>query len=796
MIATSLEGCVDSTCIEVYVSGPPIAEFVMDTTMGCAILPVTFTNMSIGYQYVNYFWDFEGGDPPTSTIEQPGTVLFDQGTTDTTYFITLTAENHCGVDSFTDSIIVFPKPLTDFAASQYSGCTPLPVAFNNITLGEPDSFLWDMGNGNIYMDSIPPDQLYTAVGPDNEIYNVTLIAFNECGSDTLTQQILVKPDSIRAFFSVDVNDGCEPLTVNFDNSTAPDSAIVYNWFFDQNDDTSNAVDTSYTFYATGDTITTYTVSLVADNGCARDTFSLDITVKPAPDVSFEVPPVVCAEDSVQFFNTSIDVSGPIWEFGDGDTSLANNPIHLYDEPGEYTVTLTVFANNTGCPNTDSTVILVRELPEPALDASPTAGCPPLVVTLVNESQDGVFFTWDFGDGNTDVGPNPGSHIYRESGFYDITLTAIDSFGCAGDTVFSFIQVYPVPIADFEVEMLDSCGLPQEVCMINFSEGALGFDWLVDGIPSTDNSPCFIFDEAGTYDVSLLVENEFTCTDMATGQFTVYDEPLALFEGDTVSCLGELMIFNNLSENADYVFWDYGDGTTDTTWHGTHIYADTGAYQVTLIVGNGSGCMDTFSLTELVRVYLSPTADFTFEKLDDELGNTYEFIDQSSEDAINFFWDMGDDSTYTTPDVIHRYISSRPKTITHIVSNMYGCADTAIALLELDLLTGLFIPNILEPNNNEEFENTIFLPKGIGLEEYHIAVYARNGQLVWESIELDPFDEGIPVGFWDGTFDGEELPGGVYVWKVHKAKFRNGLIWEGMKDESGKYRTSNYLYLVR
>ena len=797
LIATSLEGCVDSTCIEVYVSGPPVAEFVMDTTMGCAILPVTFTNTSIGYQYVSYFWDFEGGDPPTSTLAQPGTILFDQGTTDTTYYITLTAENHCGVDTYTDSIIVFPKPLTNFAASQYSGCTPLTVAFNNFTLGEPDSFKWDMGNGNMYMDSIPPDQIYIAEGSDNEIYDITLIAFNECGSDTLIQQILVKPDSIRAFFSVDETVGCEPFTVSFDNSTAPDSAIVYNWYFDQNDDTSNAVDTSYTFFATGDSITIYTVSLVADNGCARDTFSLDLTVNPAPDVSFESPPVACAEDSVQFFNTSIDdVNGLFWEFGDGNTSTATNPIHLYGLPGIYTVTLTANAVGTGCPGSDSTQILVQDFPEPSLVVSPLFGCPPLVVNIENETMGGVFYTWDFGDGNTDVGPNPGSHTYTESGFYDIILTAIDSFGCEGDTVFSSIHVYPVPLADFEIEMLDSCGLPQEVCMINFSEGALGFDWLVGGIPSTENNPCFIFDAAGTYDVSLIAENEFTCTDMATDQFTVYDEPIALFEGDTVSCLGELMVFNNLSEHADYVFWDYGDGTTDTTWHGTHIYRDTGAYQVTLVVGNGSGCMDTFSLTELVRVYLSPIADFTYEKLEDELGNTYEFIDQSSEDAINFFWEMGDDSTYMTPDVIHRYLSSYPKRITHIVSNMYGCADTAFAEIKLDLLTGLFIPNILEPNNSEDEENTIFLPKGIGLEEYHIAVYARNGQLMWESTELDPFDEGMPIGFWDGTFKGRDMPGGVYVWKVHKAKFLDGSIWQGMEDESGKKRVSNFLYLVR
>ncbi|MCB0580295.1 MAG: hypothetical protein KDD10_13415, partial [Phaeodactylibacter sp.] len=180
LIATSQEGCTDSTSLEVFVSGPPEASFVMDTTMGCAILPVTFTNTSVGYEYVEYQWDF-GYDGQVSNLEQPGTIFYDQGTRDTTYYITLTVQNHCGVDAFTDSVLVFPQPLPDFVASQYSGCSPLDVAFNNFTLGNPDSFLWDLGNGITSTDSIPPDQVYLAEDSLNVIYTVTLYAFNECG---------------------------------------------------------------------------------------------------------------------------------------------------------------------------------------------------------------------------------------------------------------------------------------------------------------------------------------------------------------------------------------------------------------------------------------------------------------------------------------------------------------------------------------------------------------------------------------------------------------------------------------
>ncbi|WP_425423030.1 PKD domain-containing protein [Phaeodactylibacter xiamenensis] len=795
LIAISIEGCVDSTSAEVFISGPPVAEFEMDTTMGCAILPVTFTNTSIGYQHVNYSWEFGGGDPLMSTLEQPGTVLFDQGTTDTTYFITMVAENHCGIDSYEDSVIVFPSPLTNFMASQYSGCTPLYVAFNNTTLGEPDSFFWDLGNGLTSTDSIPPDQLYTAVGPDNEIYTVTLVAFNECGLDSMSRDILVKPDSLRAFFSVDVNEGCEPLTVEFSNTTSPDSAIVYNWFFDQNDDTSNAQDTSYTFSAQGDTITTYTVSLVVDNGCARDTFSVDIDVFPRPIVSFEAPSAVCAQDSAYFQNTSIDVNGVFWDFGDGNTSSATNPNHFYDAPGTYMVRLTAFSINTGCPNVDSMEVQVRPLPQPSLSVSPLFGCPPLTVDIENTTMDGVFFTWDFGDGNTDVGGNITDHTYTSTGMYDITLIAVDSFGCGNDTIFSSVEVYPVPEAAFDVHQVDQCGVPQEVCMLNFSVGAQGYEWAAGSFSSEENHPCFIFDEAGTYEVGLIAENVFLCSDTINGEFTVYEKPEAFFEivSDT-TCEGAPVFFDNLSSNAEFVTWYYGDGTVDTSWNGQHEYLDTGIYIVNLVAGNNSGCQDTFTMEPGLTVFPTPLAAFDFEKLDNELPTTFSFTDQSSDDVIWHSWDMGDGSFYNSPNVIHRYLSRFSKQVALTVENMYNCIDTTSAQIDLDVLTGLFVPNILEPSNQVDPEKAVFKPKGIGLEIYHIAIYARNGQLVWESTELD--EEGVPQGEWDGKLAGVDLPGGVYVWKVHEARFIDGTRWDGMEDQKGKLRTSNFLILVR
>ena len=375
------------------------------------------------------------------------------------------------------------------------------------------------------------------------------------------------------------------------------------------------------------------------------------------------------------------------------------------------------------------------------------------------------------------------------------MTAVDSFGCSNDTVFSGIQVYPVPIADFEVQLVDSCGLPQEVCFTNLSTGAQGFDWVINGISSSENNPCLMFDQAGTFDVQLIAQNSFLCSDTISKRFTVYDEPTAEFTAEiTEECDGFQFDFENISTNADFAIWSYGDGSIDTTWNGSHVYADTGTFVVTLTVGNNSGCTDSFVLMDSIKVNPNPVAGIIYDKLDNDPPCSFEFLDDSSDDVIDYFWDMDDGTTYAQEDVIHRYLSRFDKNVFHIVSNIYDCADTASVTIALDLKTGLFIPNILEPTNNTDPEKQIFLPKGIGLEEYHIAVYARNGELVWESIALDI--EGIPTEFWDGTFANTALPNGVYVWKIHKARFLDGTIWDGMKDQSGKERKNGFLHLIR
>ena len=123
------------------------------------------------------------------------------------------------------------------------------------------------------------------------------------------------------------------MTVDFANFATATATIDWN-FGDGN--TSSLPSPSHTYTEPG----TYIVTQFAYGFCGYDTEVATITVLPPPDVSFTNPIQVCKNTPVQFENLSIGTTGNFWDFGDGNTSELNQPVHTYTEAGTYTITLT------------------------------------------------------------------------------------------------------------------------------------------------------------------------------------------------------------------------------------------------------------------------------------------------------------------------------------------------------------------------------------------------------------------------------------------------------------------------
>ncbi len=152
---------------------------------------------------------------------------------------------------------------------------------------------------------------------------------------------------------------------------------------------------------------------------------------------------VCFTDFSTFLPSN-NITSWSWDFGDSNSSSAEDPWHSYAGPGTYTVILTV-SNAAGCEATHQAIITVAGPPTPTVVINPTTVCVGDAVSFSGSGAGIISWLWDFADGATNGGQNA-SHTYLMQGNYMISLTVVNINGCAS-TVTSNVVVYPNPAQD-------------------------------------------------------------------------------------------------------------------------------------------------------------------------------------------------------------------------------------------------------------------------------------------------------------------------------------------------------------
>lgn len=180
---------------------------------------------------------------------------------------------------------------------------------------------------------------------------------------------------------------------------------------------------------------TYTASL--NDGCS-DQLSKDITitVNPLPELDFEVSPnPYCAGLELNFTNNSNYGPGStfMWDFGDGQSSSDENPIHSYTDSGSYIVSLAL-TNENNCSNQLTQSNPVNIVPHPIAQFSYNPLNPNYFEPDVNFNNNSVFasnYQWYFGDGGSSTSQHP-SYSYSDTGWYKVILQASNSLGCVDE----------------------------------------------------------------------------------------------------------------------------------------------------------------------------------------------------------------------------------------------------------------------------------------------------------------------------------------------------------------------------
>jgi len=254
------------------------------------------------------------------------------------------------------------------------------------------------------------------------------------GPKSVTANFLASPPV--AGFSATPTYGIAPLTVQFTNEST--GAITsYAWDFDNNGITDSAVQNpSCTYTGAG----AYTVRLtVTGPGGSDEEIKLNyisVSPPPAPVASFTGTPTSGnAPLTVQFTDTSINnPTSWAWDFDNNGTtdSTVRNPSYTYNNPGAYTVKLTVTNAGGSDSEVKSGYIMVSSAPlapVASFTGTPTSGDAPLTVQFTDAST-GLITTWawDFNnDGTTDSNVQNPSHTYGD-GTYTVKLTVTGPSG--------------------------------------------------------------------------------------------------------------------------------------------------------------------------------------------------------------------------------------------------------------------------------------------------------------------------------------------------------------------------------
>ncbi len=315
---------------------------------------------------------------------------------------------------------------------------------------------------------------------------------------------------------------CNENSLTIQNLSSPSESITdYEWYIDYPDQplTSNLETPTFTFDQPG---IFYGHLVVNPDSLCNDTAFFLVEVSSL-DADFLMAYDTCNAGPVDFIAAPISsamVENYRWDFGDSLTTNGANPAHQYPDAGIYSVQLIV-EDEFQCRDTLVQDLTWRPAPEVILVSPDIAvGCTPLTTTIQNRSRpvDTTYqLYWEFGDGGTDTGLAP-SHVYRNSGNYNVYLSITSPLGCFVDTVFEDLIFADLPPqADFNWSPSADPENFKEFQFMDASERALGWNWIFDTLSIPDIRPAstYVFSDTGSHEVTLIVEDQYGCFDTLT-----------------------------------------------------------------------------------------------------------------------------------------------------------------------------------------------------------------------------------------------------------------------------------------
>jgi len=582
------QGCVSDTCmvINIYANLANRAVKSVFTYNHDSIDNRTLHFVNQSDNANGYYWIF--GDGSYSTAESPSHTYLQPGT----YRVCLASADTVNrkKDSYCMTVIAGNPTCTALADFQFVVDSTHQTRFFNTSTGTYHKVYWDFGDGEVSVNQNPTHQ-YEQPGS----YNVVLTLFDTIGGCMNSSQKLVEvgysPCRAAIEYFVDASNKTMWLSSNSIGNISE-----YLWQLDQGA-TLGGPSGSLTVPTAG--VYNVTLSIYSDIDNCSDQVTEKIQVGSATcNATFSYLVDSLTQKTYFYGGQSAEGTRYYWLFGDGSYSTQTNPVHQYRQVGLYTASLTIFNPTTQCMDYfEQTIVIGGQ----GSDCEANFVYFPSNTNVQqirfrdrsNAKGSIVNYIWDFGDGTWSTLKNP-VHTFNKQGLYNICLSITNSNGISNmscQTIRVGANANDLPKANFTYQV-DPDSLT--VYLQNTSSGQYSLlQWqLGDGYSTTDSNPIYTYSQAGLYLVSLRVSDN---------TYTSYRYRLLNVGLTDTFAVKFAYIVNQYSKKAggypvDFIGaglgdevrlkWNFGDGNTDTTSNSpTHVYADTGTYQVCLTMSD-------------------------------------------------------------------------------------------------------------------------------------------------------------------------------------------------------------------
>ena len=683
LTVTNQNGCTGTVNLPVTVYGSPVAQFTFSSPT-CSSDSVSFTSIAIAAHGTIHDWYWTFGDGGTTHIVFPGNPNVKHKYANGGPYnvnLAITTTDSCKTD-ITQQVTVEFKPLANYSNAA-GACALMPNQFTDLSQtnnGTPIvSWLWDFGDPGSGASNTSTLQSPAHAFSTGTAFWVKLRVTNATGCwDTLGKSISANAAPVPLFT---FDTACINSPTQFhDGSTSPAGTVnAWLWTFgDPGSGTSNIStlqNPSHTYTAPGAYFANLRVT--NSNGCSHDT-TKQVSVSPKPQASFQYSPA-CAMDSTAFTDLSIaplsQINSWYWDFGDGNTATIQNPKHKYTGSGTFMVK-EVVTNLSGCKDSVIQSVIVHPKPLAAFQYT-SKFCPKGQVTFQDLSTvAGAAITghlWTFEAGGTSTVPNPVYTFPVTDTTYAVSLIVTDTYGCT-DTIIDSVKVKPAFKFTFTNDTV-CFGYTSHFHPVDLAKGDSLYStkWEFgdpnSGPANTSNlfNSSHLFTAPGLYYVKLKAFNTDNCSDSVFRTVQVYALPKPHFSYVMPQC-DSILRFHDTTSNAGTGTiasweWHFGDGKSviipapgpgDTS----HVYASPGDYQVTLIIKNTHGCVD--SITQGVTRLPCIKAYYAYTDTLRCVNYTVSFNDTSVPVArINqWTWNWGDGSKDTTYNAYSAFVNHK------------------------------------------------------------------------------------------------------------------------------------------